>query len=132
LKNEQIHAQGKEFDMTTPERFDEKRWQICLSLARGLLLVDVDGADLKHRYLKALIDEGLPKTTAPLRVLIVGAADGAESLRLDCWKTNLGLHKYYLQHGFDHLGTRDAPGHPSGALFERPTDLQLSTGSLLA
>jgi len=50
---------------------------------------------------------------------------GAPVLRLDCWKTNTGLHGYYLKRGFRHLDTRHAEGRKSGALFERPTDLLL-------
>lgn len=57
------------------------------------------------------------------------AANGATVLRLDCWKTNLNLHKYYLQRGFRLLGIRNAPGRMSGALFERPTSLKLPLGS---
>jgi monoamine oxidase len=42
-------------------------------LARELLLVDDNGDDLKLRYLRVLIDQGLPKTTMPKRILVVGA-----------------------------------------------------------
>ncbi len=42
-------------------------------LARQLLLVGDDHQDLKLEYLRILIDQGLPKTTAPKQVLIVGA-----------------------------------------------------------
>ena len=52
---------------------DDSRWQTCLQLARDLLLVGPNGEDLKLQYLKALIDSGLPKTTKPKKVLIVGA-----------------------------------------------------------
>jgi ribosomal protein S18 acetylase RimI-like enzyme len=48
------------------------------------------------------------------------AADGgARWLRLDCWKTNDRLHRFYERRGFVHLDTRDAPGRKSGALFQR-------------
>ncbi len=60
-------------DLPTHEGLDQQHWQTCLRLARDLLLVGPDGADLKHRYLKVLIDDGLPRTERPLRVLIVGA-----------------------------------------------------------
>ena len=59
--------------MTTPEGYDEARWQVALGLARDLLLIDEDGADLTERYRRVLIDEGLPRTTSPRRILIVGA-----------------------------------------------------------
>lgn len=42
-------------------------------LARKLLLVGPKGADLKLEYLRILIDQGLPKTTAPKKILVVGA-----------------------------------------------------------
>lgn len=47
---------------------------------------------------------------------------GARWLRLDCWRTNAALHRYYLRRGFRHVATRQAPGRQSGALFERPVD----------
>jgi monoamine oxidase len=42
-------------------------------LARELVLVGDRNEDLKLEYLKILIDHGLPKTTAPKRILVVGA-----------------------------------------------------------
>jgi monoamine oxidase len=42
-------------------------------LARELLLVGPKGEDVKPEYLRILIDRGLPKTTTPKRILIVGA-----------------------------------------------------------
>lgn len=50
---------------------------------------------------------------------------GARWLRLDCWKNNTGLHRYYEARGFRRFDTRDAPGRESGALFERSVDLRL-------
>lgn len=44
-----------------------------VELAREMLQVDADGNDLKLAYLRTLIDTGLPKTTAPKRVLVIGA-----------------------------------------------------------
>lgn len=44
---------------------------------------------------------------------------GSRSLRLDCWKTNHQLHRYYLTRGFRHVRTVDVPGRMSGALFQR-------------
>jgi GNAT superfamily N-acetyltransferase len=48
-------------------------------------------------------------------------------LRLDCWRDNTGLHKYYLDRGFQYLTTRTHPTRMSGALFERPAELRLAT-----
>src|SRR5262249_44928730 len=42
-------------------------------LARELLLVGDNNVDLKLQYLQILVNRGLPKTTSPKRVLIVGA-----------------------------------------------------------
>jgi GNAT superfamily N-acetyltransferase len=59
---------------------------------------------------------------------------GRQSLRLDAWTTNEGLHRYYLNQGFRLV--RVVPNHhsPSAACFERPAtyrrngaDGQLST-----
>lgn len=44
---------------------------------------------------------------------------GASVLRLDCAKDNERLHRYYHDHGFDHVGTAEVPGRKSGALFEK-------------
>ncbi|MBS2535458.1 FAD-dependent oxidoreductase [Catenulispora sp. NF23] len=52
---------------------DEARWQTCLGVARQLLLVGPKDEDLKLAYLRTLIDEGLPKTTRPKNVLVIGA-----------------------------------------------------------
>lgn len=47
-------------------------------------------------------------------------------LRLDCWRDNTGLHRYYLDRGFQYLTTRTHPVRKSGALFERPAELRLA------
>jgi monoamine oxidase len=52
---------------------DEVRWQICLGVARQLLLVGPKNEDLKLAYLRTLIDDGLPKAASPKHVLIIGA-----------------------------------------------------------
>lgn len=44
---------------------------------------------------------------------------GASVLRLDCSKTNERLHRYYFDHGFDHVDTIEVEGRKSGALFEK-------------
>lgn len=65
-------APGRAVAAPAPVR-DEARWQVCQRLARELLLVGPGGEDLRLRYLKPLIDDGLPRTRNPKRVLIVGA-----------------------------------------------------------
>ncbi|MFI1920397.1 FAD-dependent oxidoreductase [Nocardia sp. NPDC020380] len=42
-------------------------------LASEMLQVDADGNDVKLAQLRTLIDTGLPKTTAPKRIIVVGA-----------------------------------------------------------
>ncbi|MFF7990280.1 GNAT family N-acetyltransferase [Kitasatospora xanthocidica] len=46
-------------------------------------------------------------------------AAGKSRLRLDAWKTNPALHRYYQGQGFTLLRTVDLPHRQSGALFER-------------
>ncbi|MFF1819155.1 hypothetical protein ACFVWG_17780 [Kribbella sp. NPDC058245] len=48
------------------------------------------------------------------------ARRGGELLRLDAWRTNLDLQKYYLSQGFRHVRTVELAHRNSGALFERP------------
>jgi hypothetical protein len=53
------------------------------------------------------------------------ARQGARWLRLDAWRTNHDLHRYYLQRGWTQLRTADVPGRRSGALFQRPAVLDV-------
>ncbi|HEU4733802.1 MAG TPA: FAD-dependent oxidoreductase, partial [Kofleriaceae bacterium] len=56
-----------------PQERDPTRWATCRQLAAALLLVGPDGEDLKLRYLKTLIDSGLPRPRRRKKVLIIGA-----------------------------------------------------------
>jgi GNAT superfamily N-acetyltransferase len=49
------------------------------------------------------------------------AAAGKQWLRLDAWKDNAGLHRYYESKGFTRVRVIDLPHRRSGALFQRPT-----------
>lgn len=51
------------------------------------------------------------------------AAAGKPWLRLDAWKDNPGLHRYYESQGFTLLRVIDLPHRGSGALLQRPTRL---------
>jgi GNAT superfamily N-acetyltransferase len=51
---------------------------------------------------------------------------GAVWLRLDCWRDNEGLHRYYRDRGFRQMPIRKARGRMSGARFERDADLRLA------
>jgi GNAT superfamily N-acetyltransferase len=53
---------------------------------------------------------------------------GRSWLRLDAWKSNLALHKYYLDRGFSLVRIDDNPSDPSGACFQRPASVQLHYG----
>ena len=48
------------------------------------------------------------------------AAAGKSWLRLDAWKDNPGLHRYYEGQGFTLVRVVDLPHRGSGALFQRP------------
>ena len=41
-------------------------------------------------------------------------------VRLDAWRTNTALKRYYLDRGWTYLRTVEAPRRRSGALFQRP------------
>src|SRR5690349_3255097 len=49
------------------------------------------------------------------------AAQGKRWLRLDAWKDNEGLHRYYGAAGFTLVRIVNLPHRRSGALFQRPT-----------
>lgn len=56
-----------------------------------------------------------------LRWLTDRAAElGYTWVRLDAWRTNTELHRYYLDRGWTHLRTVEAAGRRSGTLFQRP------------
>jgi GNAT superfamily N-acetyltransferase len=46
-------------------------------------------------------------------------ATGRAVLRLDAWKHNVALHRYYESLGFEHIRTVDLPHRGSGGLFQR-------------
>ena len=48
------------------------------------------------------------------------AQQGKTWLRLDCWRTNLGLQGYYTRRGFELLRVVEVTGRNSGALMQRP------------
>ncbi|WP_433890733.1 GNAT family N-acetyltransferase [Streptomyces sp. CA-111067] len=49
------------------------------------------------------------------------AGAGKPWLRLDAWKDNPGLHRYYESEGFTLVRVIDLPHRRSGALFQRST-----------
>lgn len=50
------------------------------------------------------------------------ARRGRQKLRLDAWRTNESLHRYYERHGFAAVRVVDLSHRGSGALFERGVD----------
>lgn len=44
---------------------------------------------------------------------------GKQWIRLDAWRTNEGLHRYYTARGWDLVRTENLPHRGSGALFQR-------------
>ncbi|WP_345418975.1 GNAT family N-acetyltransferase [Actinomycetospora chlora] len=50
----------------------------------------------------------------------LAGALGYDHVRLDCYRSNIGLQRYYKTHGWTHVRTVDAPWRPSGTLFQRP------------
>ena len=51
----------------------------------------------------------------------LAASAGRRWLRLDAWKGNTALHRYYERHGFTHVRTVDLWHRGSGSLFQRLT-----------
>ncbi|MFR9796084.1 GNAT family N-acetyltransferase [Streptomyces sp. MS06] len=49
------------------------------------------------------------------------ATQGKQWLRLDAWKDNQGLHRFYKNAGFTLVRVVDLPHRRSGALFQRAT-----------
>jgi hypothetical protein len=66
-------------------------------------------AEHGHQYGEQLLDRIVAKLYSETNVFY---------LRLDCWRTNYDLHRYYERYGFRHVRTAKAPGRMSGALFE--------------
>jgi hypothetical protein len=54
---------------------------------------------------------------------------GLHWLRIDVWTDDTGLHDYYLRNGFKHVRTLDLADYPSGALFQRPCDVDPRVGA---
>ncbi|MEV0449823.1 GNAT family N-acetyltransferase [Streptomyces sp. NPDC050600] len=53
---------------------------------------------------------------------------GKEYLRLDAWRTNGELQRYYRDRGFTHVRTVEAADRSSGALFQRAANYRRGTG----
>lgn len=58
-------------------------------------------------------------------------AEGKTWLRLDAWRTNEDLQRYYAGQGFDLVRLVDLPHRGSGALYQRRSTVQLGRGPAL-
>lgn len=47
---------------------------------------------------------------------------GARWIRVDVWKTNINLHNYYRDQGFQYCGRCPIPDYPSATLFQKSVD----------
>lgn len=45
--------------------------------------------------------------------------NGYDMVRLDAWRTNKGLYRFYANRGWRYVRTEEVPGNWSGQLFER-------------
>ena len=54
----------------------------------------------------------------------ITASRGRRWLRLDAWRTNTALHKYYERQGFTPVRTVELNHRGSGALFQRRVELR--------
>jgi GNAT superfamily N-acetyltransferase len=74
-----------------------------------------------HRMIVDRSTAGAGVSDALLRLADdLAAKYGRPWLRLDAWRTNTPLHRYYQRQGFAHVRTVDLPHRGSGALFQRP------------
>lgn len=58
-------------------------------------------------------------------------AAGRAWLRLDAWRTNEALRRYYEAQGFTLVRVVDLPHRRSGALYQRPVELRTGQGPAL-
>jgi GNAT superfamily N-acetyltransferase len=82
---------------------------------------DPDDALYAHRIIVLPSARGLGIGAALLNWAASRAEqDGKTWLRLDHWKTNHALSRYYTRLGFEHVRTVDLPHRRSGILLQRP------------
>jgi GNAT superfamily N-acetyltransferase len=59
------------------------------------------------------------------------SALGKRWVRLDAWRSNPDLQRYYTDRGFEHVRTVELPHRQSGALFQREAGLALCRGPVV-
>ncbi|MEW9530773.1 GNAT family N-acetyltransferase [Microbispora sp. NPDC049125] len=57
-------------------------------------------------------------------------ARGRTWLRIDIWRTNNGLRRYYEKRGFRYVRTAIVPGRNSGLLLQRPVELRTAPANI--
>ncbi|MEV5204909.1 GNAT family N-acetyltransferase [Streptomyces sp. NPDC053720] len=62
----------------------------------------------------------------------VAALEGREWVRIDCWRTNTGLQRYYERLGFKHVRTESPAHRKSGWLAQRPSNYLVEADRSLA
>jgi GNAT superfamily N-acetyltransferase len=60
------------------------------------------------------------------------ASLGKQWVRLDAWRSNRELQRYYMDRRFQYVRTMDLPHRRSGALFQRPAGATLGRGPSIA
>ncbi|WP_369077097.1 GNAT family N-acetyltransferase [Paractinoplanes maris] len=143
-----IHKGTDQWQPKTTGRLslDQVRSGIARSIAQGTCYVALDGEDLvgtitvdKFADPEFWTDDDNPNDALYAHRMIVGRhfagkgigaqmldyasklapAAGKRWLRLDAWRTNDALHRYYTGVGFDHVRTVNLHHRGSGALFQR-------------
>lgn len=83
-----------------------------------------DGALYAFRMATADGTKGMGLGSRLLDFASLTAANlGLYSVRFDCSRTNMVLHRYYADLGFRNVATVEVPGRKSGALWERAARL---------
>lgn len=103
---------GADQDFWTPE----EAAQPAIYLYKIIVRPDRKGAGLGDAILDWVADWGMFDAPEPR----------PQWLRVDCWQTNTGLHRYFLDRGFGHVDTRTAPGRNSGWLAQRSINQRTS------
>ncbi|MFB7629890.1 GNAT family N-acetyltransferase [Streptomyces sp. NPDC056149] len=134
--------------------------KICRDIARGTAQVVPDGADAgylgtitldgfadpefwvpadapddalyAHRVIARPTARGTSLGAAMLdRASLEAERAGKRRLRVDAWKTNAGLGRYYEAQGFGKVRTVDLPHRRSGALYQRRAGATAAGGTVL-
>lgn len=89
---------------------EEEATEPAIYIYKIIIRPDRKGTGLGDAILDWACDYGMFDAPAPR----------PQWLRVDCWKNNTGLHRYFENRGFSHVATRTAPGRNSGWLAQRP------------